>query len=217
MTRDEQVQHDVLAELKWEPTIDATGIGVEVTDGVVTLTGQVGTYAQKLHAESAAQRVSGVEALAVNLKVKLPGPSQRTDADIGRTARDVLLWNDSLPRDAVKVLVENGWITLSGTLDWEFQRRIAREAVCHLMGVVGVSDRIAITPHTQPGEVTLNIESTLRRRAWHGRMDVAVEAIGGDVTLSGSVHNWSDRELARDAALGTAGVRSVTDNIALIQ
>ena len=127
MKTDAQVQQDVIAELKWEPSINAAQIGVEVKDGIVTLAGHVSSYAEKWDAERAAQRVSGVKALAVEMDVKLPGSSKRNDADIARSAKDVLQWTTYLPKDRVKVMVEKGWITLSGDVDWEYQRRAAVE------------------------------------------------------------------------------------------
>ncbi len=125
MKTDKQVQQDVLAELNWEPSVNAAHIGVEVSEGIVTLAGHVSSYAEKLGAENAAQRVLGVKALAIEMEVALPGPSERTDADIARSAELALRWTQGLEREPVKVRVENGWVTLSGEVEWDYLRRIA--------------------------------------------------------------------------------------------
>src|SRR5450755_4002741 len=146
MKTDAQLQQDVIAELNWEPSVNAAQIGVEVKDGIVTLAGHVSSYAEKYAAERAAQRVCGVKALAVEMNVNLPGSSKRIDADIARSAENVLEWMTYLPKDCVKVKVEGVWITLSGEVAWEYQRQAAVSAVRYLMGVTGVSDQIAIKP-----------------------------------------------------------------------
>src|SRR5476651_1737362 len=133
MKSDAQLQQDVIAELSWVPSIDAARIGVEVKDGIVTLAGHVASYAQKWDAERAAQRVYGVKALAIEMDVALPGSSQRNDVDIERSADNVLQWMTYLPKDSIKLKVENGWVTLTGELDWEYQRQAAANAVRYLM------------------------------------------------------------------------------------
>jgi osmotically-inducible protein OsmY len=215
MKTDAQVQQDVIAELKWEPSINAAQIGVEVKDGIVTLAGHVSSYAEKWDAERAAQRVSGVKALAVEIDVKLPGSSKRNDADIARSAKDVLQWMTYLPKDSVKVMVEDGWITLSGEVDWEYQRQAAAGGVRYLMGVTGVSDQIAVKPKVSLSAVKSDIEAALKRRATADAQKISVDVRGADVTLTGSVHSWSERDLARNAAWGTPGVRNVVDNITI--
>ncbi len=215
MKTDAQLQQDVMAELKWEPSIEATHIGVEVKDGIVTLAGHVDSYAEKWHAERAAQRVSGVKALTVEIEVKLPGPSKRTDVDIARTAENVLLWMTNPPKDGIKVKVESGWITLSGEVDWAFQRTAAATALRCLMGVKGVSDQIAIKPKVALSAVKSEIEMALKRRAKSDAHDISVQVHGTEVTLTGRVHSWSERELAKDSAWGTPGVRNVVDQMTL--
>ncbi len=165
MKSDEQLKTDVSDELGWEPSVNATRIGVEVKDGVVTLAGHVGSYGEKWNAERAAQRVSGVRALAVEMDVDLPGTSQRHDVDIARAAENVLVWTSCLAPNSVKVMVERGYITLTGEVDWEYQRQAATRAVRGLMGVVGVSDNIGIRPAPSSSAVKADIESALRRRA----------------------------------------------------
>lgn len=217
MKNDTQLQQDVMAELKWEPAINAEQIGVEVKDGVVTLAGHVSSYGEKWDAERAAQRVAGVRALAVEIDVKLGGSSQRIDADVARAAQNVLEWTTYLPKDAVKVMVENGWLTLSGDVDWGFQREAAGSAVRYLMGVKGVSNNIGIRTTVTPAAVKSDIEAALKRRAHADARNIAVDVQGANVTLSGSVHSWSERDLARDSAWGTPGVREVVDNMSIAQ
>jgi len=213
MKTDAQVQQDVIAELKWEPSVNPTHIGVEVQDGVVTLAGHVDSYAEKWNAERAAQRVSGVKALAIEMDVKLAGSSKRNDVDIARSAENALEWMTYLPDDSVKVMVEDGWITLSGEVSWEYQRQTAAGAVRYLMGVKGVSNNIAIKPKVSVSAVKSDIEAALKRRANADAQNISVDVRGNDVTLTGTVHSWSERDLARESAWGAPGVRNVVDNI----
>lgn len=214
MKTDAQLQQDVTAELKWEPAVNAAQIGVEVKDGVVTLAGHVGSYAEKYDAERAAQRVSGVKALAIEMDVKLPGSSKRTDAEVARAVQNVLQWTTYLPQDQVKVMVEGGWVTLTGEVDWEYQRQSATAAVRYLLGVTGVSDQILIKkPKVSSSAVKSDIEAALKRRATADAQKISVEVHGADVTLTGKVHSWSERDLARSTAWGTSGVQTVKDNM----
>lgn len=213
MKADDQIQLDVLAELRWEPSINAAEIGVEVKDGIVTLTGHVHSFVEKWQAERAAQRVEGVQALAVEMDVTLPGSTVRNDVDIARSAENALMWMTFVPSNAVKVLVEGGWITLTGEVSWEYQRRAASDGVRGLMGVVGVTDQIVIKHMPASITVKSDIESALNRRAHADGRKVAVEVNGTDVTLRGRVHSWSEHDLVTGCAWGSAGVRNVIDNI----
>jgi osmotically-inducible protein OsmY len=213
MKTDSQVQQDVIAELKWEPSVNSAEIGVEVKDGVVTLAGHVDSYAAKWNAERAAQRVSGVKALAVEMDVKLTGLSKRTDSDIASSVQNALQWLTYVPKDAIKVMVEKGWITLSGTVDWQYQKEAAADGVRYLMGVTGVSDQIAIKPKMTFNAIKSDIEAAIKRRALDDVAHVSVSVDGSDVTLSGTVHSWSERALANDAAWCTPGVRKVVDHM----
>jgi len=216
MKNDAQLQRDVMAELNWEPSVNAAQIGVQAKDGIVTLTGHVDSYAQKLGAERAAERVIGVKALAVEMDVALPVSSRRNDVDIARSAQNVLEWLSSLPSDSVKVKVEDGWITLSGEVDWEFQRQAATRAVRDLMGVTGVSDQIAVEPKISSTAVKTNIEAALKRRARADSQRILVDVQGAVVTLTGTVHSWPEREVARHSAWGTPGVRKLIDKLTVI-
>jgi osmotically-inducible protein OsmY len=201
--------------LKWEPSVHAAEIGVEVKDGIVTLAGHVGSYSEKWNAERAAQRVSGVRALAVEMDVKLSGSSQRNDADIARSAESSLQWTTLLPKDAVKIKVEKGWVTLSGQVEWQYQRESAVNAVRYLMGVTGVSDDIAIKPKVSSSAVKADIEAALKRRATADAHKIKVDVKGADVTLTGTVSSWAERDLATHSAWGTSGVHNVVDKMTM--
>lgn len=213
MKTDAQLQHDVIAELTWEQSVNASDIGVEVKDGVVTLAGHVDSYAAKCAAERATQRVSGVKAIAVEMDVNLPGLSKRTDAEIGLTAANVLSWATSLPKDAVKISVQDGWVTLSGELESEYQKSAAKQALRSLMGVRGVSDQIALKPGISADSMKADIEGGLMRHHQVGHGDVSVAVSGSDVTLTGIVHSLAERSAARDSAWGTKGVTRVIDEL----
>lgn len=212
---DAQLQQDVMAELLWEPAVHADQIGVAVSDGVVTLAGEVGSYAEKWSAEQAAQRVHGVQALAVEMKVKVGELGHRTDADIARSAQSILTWTHSLPTNAVKVQVEGGWLTLSGIVEWQYQRQDAAASLRHLPGVTGVSNQIAVKPPLSSKVVKSDIEAALKRRATADAHTIFVEVQGADVTLTGTVHSWAERELATHTAWNSAGVREVHDEMTL--
>ncbi len=213
MKTDSQLQHDITEELGWDAAIQAAKIGVSVQDGIVTLSGDVDSYGQKWDAERAAQRVTGVKGMAVAIRVILPGPAQRSDADIARAVENVLQWTSFLPLDAVKVMVENGWVSLTGEVDWDYQRRAAARAVRYLMGVTGVSDQMVIKPAVSIDTVKSDIESALKRRAQHEAHHIAVEIRGTEVILTGTTHSWAESELARHAAWSAPGVRHVVDNL----
>ena len=213
MKTDSQLQQDVIAELKWEPSVEATTIGVEVKDGIVTLAGHVGSYIQKRAAERAAQRVSGVRGVAMEIDIALPGSSKRKDADLAKRARSALEWNASVPKDAVRLSVENGWVKLSGEVQWAYQRWAAETAVFNLLGVVGVNNDITIKPQVAPHDVKTKIEAALQRRAHQETKSIQVAVAGDSVTLSGVVDSWAERNAAQTAAWAAPGVKNVIDNI----
>ncbi|MDH4391057.1 MAG: BON domain-containing protein [Aquabacterium sp.] len=215
MKTDRQLQQDVSAELQWEPSVHAARIGVEVNKGVVTLAGQVDSYAEKWNAERAAQRVAGVMALTSELQVHLTGLSKRTDADIAAAVENVLEWTSWLPAGAIQVMVEGGWVTLSGDVDWQYQRRAATDNVRNLMGVAGVSDQISINPSVMATAVKSDIEAALKRTSIADARQISVAVHGSDVTLSGTVHSWDERDTATNSVWGTPGVRNVIDRMTL--
>ena len=217
MKTDSQLQQDVMAELKWEPAVHAEQIGVEVKDGIVTLAGHVDSYPAKWNAERAAQRVAGVKALAVEIDVKLNGSTKRSDTDVARSVENVLLWTTYLPKDSVKIMVEDGWVTLSGEVQWGFQRATATAAVRYLAGVAGVSDLITIKPDTNinASVVKTNIEESLKRRATSEAIGIKVAVSGSEVTLTGKASSWAERDAAGSAAWNSRGVTKVVDNITI--
>lgn len=218
MKTDSQLQQDVSAELQWEPSVHAARIGVEVKDGVVTLAGQVDSYAEKWNAQHAAQRVAGVKAMTTELKVHLTGLSKRTDADIAEAVENVLEWTSPMPAGAIQVMVEGGWVTLSGDVDWQYQRQAATDSVRTLMGVTGVSDQISIKPSlfsVTATAVKSDIEAALKRSSIADAQTISVAVHGSDVTLSGTIHSWDERDTATNSAWGTPGVRNVVDMMTL--
>ena len=215
MMTDIQLQRAVMEELTWEPQVHAAEIGVLVKDGVVTLTGQVCNFAEKWHAEQAAQRVSGVKALAVDLNIKLAGDAGRSDSDIARSIENVLEWSTSVPNGNIKVMVEKGFVTLTGNVDWQYQRLAAASSVRYLMGVTGISDQIVIKPKVSISAVKSDIESALKRTAVADAKKIHVDVHGSVVTLTGKVQSWAERETATTSAWGTPGVQSVIDKMTL--
>jgi VCBS repeat-containing protein len=213
MKTDSQIQQDVIAELKWEPAVDATTIGVAVIDGVVSLSGTVSSYAHKWHAERAAERVNGVKSLAISIEVELPGSSARSDVDIARAAENALQWVSYLPKDAIRVVVESGWITLSGQVDWDYQRQTAASAVRYLVGVKGLTDLITLKTRDSSSGIKSDIEAALKRRSDGDARDISVAVKAGEVTLTGTVPNWWQREAARESAWAAPGVQRVIDKL----
>jgi osmotically-inducible protein OsmY len=215
MKSDSQLQRDVLAELEWEPAVHAAEIGVSVKDGVVTLGGHVSSYLEKYEAERAAQRVAGVKALAVEIKVRLSAFGKRDDADIARSAETALEWMGTPASKNVNVMVENGWLTLSGDVNWQYQRLAAANAVRYLIGVTGVSNQIGIKSGATLGAVKQEIEAALGRLAKVDASKINVRVDGSAVTLTGAVHSWSERDSARESAWGAPGVMSVDDQMTI--
>ena len=213
MKSDVQLRKDVFEELTADPSLDAAEIAVTVKDGVVTLGGDVGSYAEKWAAERAVKRVAGVKGLAEEIQVKLPGPAERTDADIARAAVNALQWNVSVPSERVRVKVQNGFVTLEGEVSWQFQREAAHDAVRHLTGVRWVDNQIVVKPAVSASAVKGKIETAFTRNALLDAAGIAVNVKGDAVTLRGVVRSWAERDEAERAVWAVPGVAHVDDHL----
>ena len=213
MKSDTQLRNDVQAELNWTPEVRTSDVGVIVRDGVVTLTGHLASHAEKYAIERAVQRVQGVKALAVELTVKLPFDNQRTDADIALAAERALQWNVLVPDDKIRPMVEKGWLTLNGEVEWDYQRSAAESAVRDLMGVTGVSNLVKVKPKVSPADVEKKIHEALARQADREANRLAITVDGSQVTLRGTVHSWTERNAVQGAAWATPGVSVVVNDL----
>jgi osmotically-inducible protein OsmY len=215
MSNDAMLKQSVLDELKWEPSVTAAHIGVIAKDGVITLSGHVENYAEKHAAETAVGRVKGVKAVAEELEVRLPFDTKRGDDAIAAAAIDRLAWDVSVPRDAVRVKVEKGWVTLTGQVGWHYQREAAEQDVRRLFGVIGVSNQTTVKPRPDASNISDNIVDALHR-TWFDPKTVTVTTEGGKVRLTGTVHSWRDREMAESTAWAAPGATTVENDIAII-
>ena len=210
---DTEIKSDVLEELKYEPSVKVTDIGVLVKDGTVTLAGYATTYAEKWGAVRASKRVAGVTAIADDIKVKLLDSHVRTDGDIATTAANQIKWITSVPTGKVQLTVSDGWITLDGELEWWFEKNEAERSVRFLTGVKGVTNQIRIKPKVSASVLQFEIERALERNALLDENNIQVEVSGNNVTLRGTVSNYSEREEAGRLAWAAAGVGSVDDQL----
>lgn len=213
MKTDSQLQSDVMAELEFEPSVDHADIGVAVTDGVVTLSGFVKSYAEKVAAERAARRVAGVRAIAEEVKVRYPSDKKTSDTEIARRIMDIFEWDAVIPDDRITVKVENGWVTLTGTVDWFYQGEAARKAAGKISGVIGVSNLTEVRQRPKIDDIRDRITAAFKRSAGLDAATVTIATDGGRVTLGGKVKAWNERRLAEQAAWATPGVTKVVDNI----
>ena len=214
MKTDAQLQKDVMDEIKYEPSTTSAQIGVSVANGVVTLSGTVATYAEKWAVERVAERVQGVKGIAEEITIKLKGPHARTDAEIAEAAINAIKWHVWVPDD-IQVVVAQGWVTLKGEVNSQYQRTAAKDAVCFMSGVKGVSNDIILKTTVRASAVKDEIEKALVRHAKVDAGTVKVAVDGGTVTLSGSVRSWSEKNEAGTAAWKAQGVNAVKNDIAV--
>ena len=213
-----QLRQNVLDELQFEPSIDAANIGVAVDGGVVTLTGHVASYAQKIAAEQAVRRVEGVRAIAQEIAVRYPNDKKTSDDEIAKRALNILGWYAMIPQDTVKVTVQKGLVILTGEVIWQYQRKAAEDAIHKLSGVTGVINRISLKPTVSATDFRMKIEGALARHA-----QIEAEAIkvnvrdGNKVSLEGKVDSWEEREAVENAAWAVAGVESVDDRLTIVR
>ena len=212
---DSELKVHVQSALDWEPSVDPSDIGVSVDESVVTLRGNVASYAEKMAAERVALHVYGVKAVANDLAVHIGNLFQRTDTEIAHAAVAALKWNTVVPNDKITVTVSNGWLTLKGTVDWQYQRDAAFRTVRDLTGVKGVTNSVTVTSHVKSIDVRDKIEAAFKRSAEIDARSVNVTALDGKVILSGNVHSWFERQEAERAAWAAPGVTQVEDRLTI--
>lgn len=215
MDKDKELQRNVIAELEWEPSVDCANIGVAVLDGVVMLSGYVRSYAERQAAEKAARRVSGVKAIAEELKVRLPCEAKTADHEIAKRIRDVFAWNALVPADKIQVRVQNGVVTLSGEVQWHYQARAAERAAAQISGIVAISDLLTVANYADVADVRDRIEAAFKRQADVDAKSLRISVNGGKVTLDGRVQAWHERQAAERAAWASPGVSQVVDRITI--
>ncbi len=213
MKTDQQLKKDVIAELEWDPAINAAHVGVAVKDGVVTLTGHLDTYAEKYAIERAVLRVRSVRGIAVELDVKLDPNHRRSDSEIAAAAESALKWHSLIPSDRITVQVEKGWVTLLGEVSWDYQRRETEKAVRTLTGVVGVSNAITLKTAAAPADVAKRIRDAMVRHAENESRQLEVSVEGDTVILRGTVDSWTERATASSAAWSAPGVAKVVNEL----
>jgi len=210
---DADLKRDVTAELAWDPAVKSTAVGVAVKDGVVTLTGHLDTFAEKHAAARAVRRVAGVKAIALELDVKLSPDHKRSDTDIAASAEQALQWNTLVPLEAIRLTVDHGWVTLQGEVEWDYQRRSVEKVIRPLMGVVGISNEIALRVRPQATDLSRKIQEALSRQALREAKHVQVAVDGTTVKLTGTVHSWQERDAAQGVAWSAPGVRAVVNEL----
>lgn len=213
MKTDSEIQKNVMAELKWTPQLNSTEIGVAVKNGIVTLSGTVDTYGKKVAAENAAKKLAGVKAVAEDIEVKLSNTGKRNDSEIAEAVVNALKWHSAVQEEKIKVKVENGWVTLEGEVEWEFQKNAARIMIENLIGVVGISNMIKIVPILSAKEVKNKISSAFQRSATIDAEKVNIEVEGGKIILTGKVRSYAEKKDAETAAWLAPGVNKVENRL----
>jgi osmotically-inducible protein OsmY len=215
MKSDSELQRDVLDEFETDASIDASQIGVTAKDGVITLTGSVTRYVDRMTAEDVAKSIAGVRAVANDIEVRISGAGERNDSEIASAALSALSWNTVIPEERIQLTVRDGWVTLEGDVDWPFQRDAARRAVSYLNGVKGVFNRIALKQKAGPEEIRVRIADAFRRHADVDAQHVRVEVQDGSVMLKGMVPTWFERTEAERIALASPGVTEVENHLTI--
>jgi osmotically-inducible protein OsmY len=215
MKPDAQLKTEITQELEWDPSINADHVGVAVEGGIVTLTGHLETFAAKFAIERAVQRVGGVRAVAVELDVKLAPNHKRSDSEIAQAAESAFKWHALIPAERIRIKVEKGWITLSGELDWEYQRHAAERAVRALIGVVGVSNQMTLKPTVTPANISHRIRDAMARHAEREANHIEVTVTGSTVALRGKVGSWAERSAAQGAAWSAPGIARVVNELTI--
>jgi osmotically-inducible protein OsmY len=215
MKTNQELQKDVIDELKWEPLLAEVvyQIGVTVDDGVVTLSGRVNNYAQKLNAEQAAQRVAGVKVVAEDIEVVIPGKSELSDTDIAIQVKNALKWHSAVNEDLIEIKVDDGWVYLDGTAEWEYQKKAAENAVKDIVGVARIINRISLKPTVNAKDVKSKIMAAFHRSATIDAGNISIETTGTKITLRGTVRSWAERKEAENAAWSAPGVTDVVNEI----
>ena len=212
---DKLIRQTVIDELDFDPSIDAAHIGVAVENGIVTLTGHVASYTERVAAETAAQKVRGVRGVVEEIKVRFGGATPPRDADLAQRAVQMLDWSATVPRKAVQVKVQTGWVTLTGQVDWQYQKEEAYRSIKRLAGVAGIINNVAVTPRASVPDVRAKILAALKRNAELEADAIQVTVTDARVVLEGKVNAWHERRLAENAAWSAPGVRAVEDHLTL--
>jgi osmotically-inducible protein OsmY len=213
MKTDHEILRDIQDELKWDPYLSSSEIGISVKDGIVTLTGVVDAYWKKVAAENAVKRVSGVTAVVQKIEVRLSESGKRKDTDIAEAIQSAFKWSVLVPKDKIKIKVENGWVTLEGDVEWEYQKNAARKAVEKLAGVAGVTNNIRVTPKAAPSEIKEKIKTAFLRNASLDSDRINISVDGSTVRLSGKVRSWAEKKEAERQAWLAPGVTKVENDI----
>lgn len=213
---DKELRQNIIDELDFEPSVDSADIGVAVENGVVTLTGHVPTYSQRMTAEGVVRRVKGVKGIAQEIEIRPPGSSITADDEIAKRVLDTLKWNSTLPKDAIQVKVQKGWVTLRGKVGWRYQKLNAEDAIENIAGIMGIINDIDVAPHASAPDVKKRIEDALKRQAEVHARDIKVQVNDGKVTLEGRVTGWAEKSAIERAAWSAPGVRSVEDGVVVL-
>ena len=210
---DQQLRQNILDELDFQPSIDPTNIGIVVEEGIVTLSGYLPSFVQKNDVVNTVRRIKGVHAVADEIEIRISGSKQSADDQIAKRAVDILDWDTQVPTDAIQVIVRDGWVTLSGQVEWQYERMAAEKAVRRLSGVRGLNNNITIKPRIQIPDIRKRIEDALKRHAEVEANAITVQVNGDVVTLKGKVHHWDERNAVHNAAWAAPGVRLVNDQL----